>query len=297
MKMKRLRVGITGHWGSTCYDVWIEYAHMSENGQGGWNFFHLVHEPPYDMMVVINAISPLQESETKNIAENQIIVFHQEPYIPEHPQSWGKWSNMRSPPLYYLASHSNTFNNIQWHLSKNYQWLCKNPIVKDNTVSGTLSTILSSKYNDPGHKKRVDFIKYIENNVSVHVFGSNAFHYKHYCGPLPHREKDNGLFPYKYTFNAENHAIPNYMTEKIVDAILSECLCFYWGCPNLHEWLDENAYVRLNLDNKEESLQIIHRAINENWYEQRLPIIRKEKQKILHYYQFFPRLERILLHV
>jgi hypothetical protein len=102
------------------------------------------------------------------------------------------------------------------------------------------------------------------------------------------------MFPYKYVFNAENHEIRNYYTEKLIDGILAECLVFYWGCPNISDYIDSRAYVKLNLENFDKDLEIIKTALRENWWEQRIDIIREEKRKILNHLQFFPRLERII---
>jgi hypothetical protein len=155
--------------------------------------------------------------------------------------------------------------------------------------------VLSDKYQDPGHIKRIDFIRFLETKgMEVHVYGGNKFEWKNYKGTLPFQCKDDAMFPYKYVFNAENHEIRNYYTEKLIDGILAECLVFYWGCPNIRDFIDPEAYVKLELDDFEKDFQTIRRAINENWWEKRLPIIQKEKERILNYYQFFPRLERIL---
>ena len=126
------------------------------------------------------------------------------------------------------------------------------------------------------------------------MFGNNKWNYKNYKGSLHYHEKDNALFPYKYTFNVENNSIRNYCTEKVIDAILSECLIFYSGCYNLKDYIDEKAFVYLELNNFEHDYNIIKNAIENNLWEKRLPHIRKEKKRILEYYQFFPRIERIL---
>jgi hypothetical protein len=47
----------------------------------------------------------------------------------------------------------------------------------------------------------------------------------------------------------------------------------YRGCPNLGYHIDENALVRLPLDDFEASLQIIKQAINEDWWSQRIECI------------------------
>ena len=69
---------------------------------------------------------------------------------------------------------------------------------------------------------------------------------------------------------------------------------FYWGCPNVRDFIDDHAYVQLSLVDFDKDLEIIKRAIQENWWEKRIDIIRKEKHRILNELQLFPRLERIL---
>jgi hypothetical protein len=167
-------------------------------------------------------------------------------------------------------------------------------IQKNPDLNHVLTTILSDKYKDPGHIKRVDFIKFIENKMDVHVFGSNKFLWKNYKGSLPYHNKDESLFPYKYSFNVENHSIKNYYTEKLIDGILAETLVFYSGCFNVRDYIDERAFVYLELSNFEHDYQIIKKAIEEDWYSQRLPYIKEAKQKILNELQFFPRLHSII---
>jgi hypothetical protein len=84
------------------------------------------------------------------------------------------------------------------------------------------------------------------------------------------------------------------MTEKLIDGILGECLVFYSGCFNAREYIDERAFVYLELSNFEEDYNTVKQAIAEDWHSQRLPYIREAKKKILNYLQFFPRLERII---
>jgi hypothetical protein len=48
------------------------------------------------------------------------------------------------------------------------------------------------------------------------------------------------------------------------------------------------------MNNFEKSYQIIKKAIKEDWWSQRIDIIRKEKQKILNELAFFPTLHKII---
>ena len=71
-------------------------------------------------------------------------------------------------------------------------------------------------------------------------------------------------------------------------------MCFYWGCPNLETYIDPLSFVRLDLDNIDESISIIQKAINEDWWSQRIEIIKKEKNKIINELGFFPNVNKIL---
>lgn len=228
---------------------------------------------PPDYWIIINApilfeplLHPLNPSKT--------IVFEMEPIR--------FWKEINHYSFLKIFSHENDYNNIEWHLDLTMKDINK-PIIKDETKSERISAILSSKYFDPGHIKRIQFVKYLETyqDIYIDVYGENAFDYRFYYGKLPSANKNKGMFPYKYHFTAENHSKKNYFTEKIVDAILSECICFYWGCPNISDYIDSNAYIVLDLNNMEDSLNIIRKTIQNKEWEKRIHIIKKEKQKLM----------------
>lgn len=262
------------------------WSKMSPNNDGVWENIKLVDSNEYDNCYTVIINSPRTPSFRFN--PDKTILFRMEPNM-HIDKRWGEWS-LPSVKLLKVFAHETDFNNNEWHLSKTYTQLKTEKIVKNKS----LSTVLSSKYFDYGHVKRVDFVKYIENDIDIDVYGSNEFKYKNYIKSLPNYQKDEAILPYKYTFNAENNEINNYYTEKIIDGILGECLTFYWGCPNIPNYIDERAYVMLDLENFEMSKQLIQLAIKENWYEKRLPYIKQAKLKILDELQFFPRLSNYL---
>ena len=57
-----------------------------------------------------------------------------------------------------VRSHRHYLNNAYWQLRASYGELRSQPIRK----SGLLSTICSAKYFDPGHVKRVDFVRFLD---------------------------------------------------------------------------------------------------------------------------------------
>lgn len=286
---KVIRVKVLCNWASP--SAIRDNLNIMSQGCYKWNNIKLVLDDDPDYFVVIN--SPLPGD--KFIPEKTII-FHMEPYMDTNNKNlWGEWANPDPAKFFKVYTHKVSYNNIIWHLSTSYSDLQKMTIVKDEKYNNIISTVLSCKYQDPGHIKRIDFVKFLEkNNVPVHVYGDNKWDYKDYKGGLPYGVKDKGMFPYKYVFNCENNDIKNYFTEKLVDGILAECLVFYSGCYNISEFIDERAYVRLELSNFEEDCKKVQKAIEDNLWEQRLPYIKESKRKILEYLQFFPRLERIL---
>ena len=265
------------------------YNKMSQDGNYTWNNIKLITKGDPDYYCVIN-------STVSNIDTKKTVVFRMEPNMAKNTY-WGEWSNPDDSKFLKILRHEKAdYNNVEWHISKTYQQLQKDIIQKDNNLNCFISTVLSDKYTDPGHMKRVDFVKFLDkkNENLVHVFGNNKFNYKNYKNSLPYHCKDDGLLPYKYHFNVENNDNANYFTEKLIDGILSECLVFYSGCYNVKQYIDERAYVQLGLSNFENDYNIIQKAIEEDWYTQRLPYIKEAKKKILNELQFFPRLEKIL---
>jgi len=184
----------------------------------------------------------------------------------------------------HVNDHENYLNAVQYSFK-----------VRDapQTKKEKVSSILSSKYNDPGHKLRVDFIK--QNEDLFEVFGKENTHsIATYVGPVPEENRSNVYLNYKYCLAVENHSEHNYATEKIWEPLLCETLPFYWGCPNLEDHIDPQSFVRLPLDNIEESRRIIQQAIDEDWWSQRIEVIRATKKKILTELAFFPRLSSII---
>jgi len=267
-------------------------------GNGTWNNISLVMDSNDDIpdyWVILNAPPPNVIFDRK-----KTIVFRMEPNMHLNPNLWKEWANPNEKDFLKVLKHEGWhMNNLEWHLSKTWEQLSTEPIEKNESLNTCISTVLSEKYKDIGQVKRVDFVKFLEKRFStggmkIDVFGNNRWEYKNYKGSLPYHTKDDAILPYKYTFNAENNSINNYITEKLIDGILGECLVFYWGCPNIREIIDPRAYVQLDLSNFEKDFSIVEKAIKENLWSQRLPYIREAKRKILNELQFFPRVEKIL---
>lgn len=151
--------------------------------------------------------------------------------------------------------------------------------------SKILSSIISANHATFGHIDRLRFLSYLDRLACFDHYGdergiSGFFaEIKSYRGRI--QTKKEGLIPYKYHFNAENSYEYNYFSEKFIDALLCECLVFYDGCLNLEDYIDKDAYIRLDLKNPEQSLEIVRTAIEHNEWERRIDLIRQEKRKVL----------------
>lgn len=284
-----IRVKVMCNW-CTPKQLHKLWGKMSK-GNYTWNRIRMVYEGEADYYVIVNAPPPGAKFDKK-----KTILFRMEPRMSKN-KSWGEWVNPDSSEFLFVSKHEDGhYNNIEWHLSKTWNDLRIMTFEKNPAYKGVLSTILSGKYNDPGQIKRIDFVKFLEKKgLPVHVFGTNRWDYKDYKGSLPSHCKDDSIFPYKYVFNAENHSINNYFTEKLIDGILGESLVFYSGCYNARDFIDERAYVYLHLSNFEKDYETIKKAIEEDWHSKRLPYIKAAKQKILNQLQFFPRIEKIIM--
>jgi len=279
-----------------------EFNNMSK-GDYRWNNIKIVsdnfNKNNIDYYVIIN--KPLNN--LQHYDPSKTIVFQMEPWIYNSNvghgvHTWGNWAKPDPNKFLSVRSHDKYYNNCQSQLKTTYSDFMKNKVVIK--TENKACSIVSDKFYDEGHILRVKFIKYLEdlheeNNVSyLDIYGRENYHsFKNYSGKVD--IKDNIMFPYKYYFIAENNSEKNYITEKLWEAILSESLCFYWGAPNVSDYIDSRAFIQLDLNNFEESYKTIKNAIDNDLWSERIEIIREEKKKILNYYNFFPTIERIIM--
>lgn len=260
-------------------------------GDGNYSFtrngttIKMVWEPPFDYIFVVNYT-------LDDVSLDKTIYAVMEPVI--HNAKWRFYFGRPSLFKAVWCHVPGNYNNNEWHLAKTRNELIMSMGQISKTHDKAISAILSDKYFDHGHINRINVALQAQHVMEWHSYGGNRFNWKDYRGILPLYSKDDALFPYKYTFNAENNSLPGYYTEKLIDAILSECLCFYSGPPDIEELIDPKAYVLLDMKNIDTSIDTMKRAVDEDWYSQRIDAIRKSKYKILNETGFFPRLHSLL---
>jgi len=256
----------------------------SSEDQGEIDYYVIINSPPAGAHYI----------------PEKTIVFQMEPWIEDPSKNWGvkTWGDWATPDpqkFFKVFTHKTHLNNVQWQID--YPFYNK-PVVE--LKQDKVAAICSQKNFDKGHLLRNNFIKYIDFSGTldmVDVFGRENYHqFKSYKGPVPADNKYNVYAFYKYVLAVENNSEHNYATEKLWEAILCESLCFYWGCPNLEDHIDARAFVRLPLEDPVAALQIIQQAIAEDWWTERIAVIKQMKERLLNELGFFPRMAALLLH-
>ena len=285
-------IKIIGNWCSSKQLI-KEWSIMNHNSPL-FNSYQLVeHDENIDYYVIVNK----PQDDKVYYKPSKTIVFQMEPWVEDNSKNWGvktwgKWTKPDPNQFLHVHNHQYYLNNVQWQIEI--------PQTYPETRQNQVLSILSEKNFDTGHQKRIQFIQYLEKEKKeyMHVFGKENYHqFNSYQGQLKENKKENEYVNYKYVFACENNSETNYATEKIWEPILCECLTFYWGCPNLEIHIDSQAFVRLDLDDFEESMELIEKAIQEDWWSQRIDVIRKEKQRIIEELGFFPKLEKMIQNI
>lgn len=260
-----------------------EWSNMCES-KYNWKDIEITWEDiNIDYYIIIN-----YPNNNEHYIPSKTLIFQMEPSIAI--KNWGIWSNPDKNNFMFVGNHIKYLNAVQLQIKTIPQTY---PINRENK----LLSILSFKNHDIGHKKRINFIKEIEKkNINlIDIYGKENYHnFNNYKGEVINNDKEKCFEKYKYCFQVENNFEYNYATEKIWEPIVCECLCFYWGCPNLENYIDPLSFVRLDLDNIDESISIIQKAINEDWWSQRIENIKKEKNRIINELGFFPTINKII---
>ena len=197
--------------------------------------------------------------------------FQMKPWVNDKQKNWGvkTWGIWAEPNpndfLGVVGRKSNTYNNVFWQMNIKLKELEHLKYEKQSV----LSCVTSNKYFDEGHIARIDFLRFLEGkgDIPMHIYGNvSNMGFQNYQKEMSSSQKGDGIIPYKYYFMVENNYEENFITEKLWEPILCESLVFYYGCPNVDEYIDNKAFVMLDMNDFEKSYQIIKTAIEEDWW-------------------------------
>jgi hypothetical protein len=236
------------------------------NKDNEWNNLTIDYKKPADYYVICN--HPFYQGKKQHYDPSRTIVYHVEPMVTRH--RWNNWSNQES----FLHKFEDK-NIAHWGISWNMEELKTKKIFKLEEDKNKISTVTSDLSYLPGHKLRLNFLKYMDIlprfNITPDIYGRNTLGDK---SPLI---EENG-----------------YFSEKIMDSILLENLTFYHGCPNVTNWIDGRAFIKIDLNRPKYSLKIVVNAMKNNAREKRLKYIKEAKKKILNELNIMPYLDSII---
>ncbi len=267
----------------------LNYACLKRqfNTKKGWGNIEFTEDRYADYYFAINPWRPPCYYNTE-----RTLFYFLEP-IKEIKKGWQYFNEQK---LFYISRVQEQRMATVWYLSKSYHWLKANSVKKTKV----LSAVTSDNDHSFLHRQRLLFIQVLDKEVSIDIYGKRNYSssvlmtLSQYRGELPFMQKDDGMFPYKYHFASENTIMDGYVSEKLTDAILAECLCFYVGTETAKNWIDSRAFIHIDITKPDEALKIIRDTIENNEWEKRIEIIRREKQKILDELQVCADIERII---
>jgi len=161
------------------------------------------------------------------------------------------------------------------------------PIFDRETKNFDVS-FLASWYdiNRPGYKLRQQVWERKEEIEIPKRFYTSTKCFVKSPNPLPGGEKEI-LFDSQYHICIENHAVGNYFTEKLIDALLTETIPVYWGCPNIEDYFDVDGMILFQT--MDELLDRLNNLTPE-YYNDRLDIIQSNKKRAIKFANFDERL-------
>ena len=143
-----------------------------------------------------------------------------------------------------------------------------------------VSVITSKKAFTKGHQDRILFVKKLKQHYGdkIDIFGR---------GFKDFNDKWDVLAPYKYHIAIENSSAKYYWTEKISDCYLTGTFPIYYGCTNIEDYFPNKAYEKIDIHDFNKAIEVIDKAISENYYETRQHELLKAKELVLDDYNFF----------
>jgi len=267
-----IKVKFHAHWRPDDYvQNWI--SKYTSDGKH-WNDLELVSGDDYDYLVIMN----MPKAGYKFDKSRAIFLQTEAPSI---RKQWGQYNDdMDKSPYFHVYPFPTVFG---WSMDISYQELQEKTFDKFSVMSG----VISNKNHFYGQKLRLKFVNEVLKKKEFYTaFGRG--------NGKSTGDKSEGLFPFKYTFNVENQFEKNFITEKLHDGFIAECLTFYDGCPNTEDFYDNDAYIRIDMTDFDKTIDIIEKSIEDNEWEKRLPKIKQMKYKIMNELQPMPLVERII---
>ena len=134
-------------------------------------------------------------------------------------------------------------------------------------------------------------IKILESDLDIDIYGRgwkiNDDRYKGYA-----EYKEDALRDYEFSIGIENSREDYYISEKITDCFMNNCVPIYDGCKLVHEFYNPKSFVKINIDedNVIENIKEILQESNESYKE----YVLESKRKYFTDYNIYTYLEKCI---
>lgn len=254
-------------------DILYTYLFKMTNN-GYWNNHLKIVLTDYDYLIILNS------TKEEFISDKTILIQ----YDYKFNNFWITHAKEKTK-FHSVLDINNGYRILDWTLSYNYNELLSFPHHKTHN----LTTIIGDRYNLVNNIKHSEFLRFLySKNVNMDVYGSSKELNLNIISP----DTKDIYFKYKYAIVIEDVTLPNYMTSKLADAILSECLIFYHGCYNIRDIMNNGSIVYLHLSNFEDDQNTILNTIANDEYTKRINAIKDTKMIVLNNLQLFSCLEK-----
>jgi len=167
-----------------------------------------------------------------------------------------------------------------WFIQKSFDELYHQENVKKTKLLSVVASNASYITYNRNYKIRYDFVialqKHFGNDIDIFGRGFREI-----------ENKDDGLFPYKYSVAIENMPIPFNISEKLSDCLLTHTLPLYYDCPNISRFYNEKSFVKLDIMDHSFSIGLIEKILEtNNHYEDNLQYVIEAKKTYLLNYSF-----------
>jgi hypothetical protein len=225
----------------------------------------LLHCNPENTLLVTSEPSTIKVYGTKFLNQFGHVLTTQEPWVINHKNTIYSQCGYR---WYYGigSDHLKGWNEISASV----------PVEKQNEISIVCS---AKKQKNTTHHQRFEFTQKLKKEIpELDIFGH---------GVNPIDDKSDAIDSYKYHVVIENVSSKDHWSEKLADAFLGNAMPFYYGCTNVQEYFPESSIICIDPYDEEISIAIIKDAMQNNAYEKNADKILEARELILHSYNFF----------
>ncbi|MBR7117931.1 MAG: hypothetical protein IKC84_00975 [Helicobacteraceae bacterium] len=206
-------------------------------------------------------------------------LFKDKNLIEESPKTFVKNNTTfikHHPALYFC------FGNVP------FDTLCKMPPPKKTKEMSCIASFDKKAFY--GHLDRIKFVTALKkSNIGKRIdfFGNKT--------EFELQEKKDGILPYKYTIAIENNSQNDYVSEKIMDSYLGYSIPIYFGASNVDEYFPKNSFIKIDIYNLQDSLNLIENILDSNFYETNFDALLEARKKVLYDYSMLYSLSKNII--